>query len=257
MSTDVPEIISPAWPAPVQVKALATTRIGGLSGAPYDSWNLSGRPGDDPAAVAGNRQRLIENFGLPAEPFWLDQVHGTTALNLDHYQRSSVLPVADASFTREAGKVCVVQTADCLPILLAHQAGICVAAIHAGWRGLADGVIEATLKSLDEPGADILAWIGPAISQPHFEVGDEVRAVFIDQHAGDAVFFQANDRQRWQADLVGLARARLQRAGVENIFGGQWCTYADEKLFYSYRRAQHQGNAETGRQATLIWLDKR
>lgn len=227
------------------VKAMQTTRQGGVSRAPYASLNLGDHVGDDPQAVAANRQSVSSL--LPAEPVWLQQVHGTVAIELPAMAGS----IADAAWTRQPGQVCVVMTADCLPILLCNQAGTAVAAIHAGWRGLCDGVIESTVRAMSESPRNLMAWLGPAITQAAFEVGPEVREAFVRQDAGAAAAFVPGRGDRWQADLYLLARRRLADLGVTGIFGASNCTYRQDELFFSYRR-----DGQTGRMASLIWIEK-
>lgn len=239
------------WPAPAGIHALQTTRAGGVSPAPYDTLNLGGNTGDEPAHVAENRRRLREQLGLPSEPLWLRQVHGVTvqeAVNI-----AAEPPCADAACTTQAGVVCAVLTADCLPVLFCSDDGQWLAAAHAGWRGLAAGVLEATLARASRPPARLLAWLGAAIGPAHFEVGPEVRAAFVQVHEEDAMAFAPGHDGRWQADLYQLARLRLARAGVSRVYGGGLCTYADAQRFYSFRRACHRQAPETGRMATLIW----
>jgi YfiH family protein len=210
---------------------------------------LGGHVGDSPEAVAENRRQLKAAAGLPAEPAWLAQVHGTTVVGLETSAAGPWGP-ADASFSRQPGRVCAILTADCLPILLAADSGDLVAAAHAGWRGLAGGVIEATVKALRVAPETLMAWLGPAIGPGHFEVGSEVREALLagDSRADSA--FAANARGRFMADLSALARRRLAAVGVGRIYGGGQCTYADENRYFSHRR-----DGVTGRQATLIWLD--
>jgi hypothetical protein len=240
--------IAPDWPAPRQVRACTTTRSGGMSDIPFDSMNLADHVGDDPIRVAANRKRMEELLGLPAPPAWLRQVHGVEVNHLTASPLESP-PTADAAITRETGVVCAVMTADCLPILLCDQQGTQVAAVHAGWRGLADGVLETTVQSMAVAGDHLLAWLGPAIGAQAFEVGNEVREAFDsrDPWCGDA-FRPARDGH-WWADLYTLARRRLHTLGVTAVYGGHWCTFSDARRFYSYRR-----DGETGRMASLIWL---
>ncbi len=259
-----------------------------MSAAPYASLNLGNHVGDAPEAVAENRRRLKAAAGLPAEPAWLTQVHGTTVVDLDAAPdldtavAGPVGPVdldtartgrvgptdlgtartgaagpadlgasglADAAFTRRRGRVCAILTADCLPIVLAADSGDLVAAAHAGWRGLAGGVIEATVKALQVAPERLMAWLGPAIGPEHFEVGAEVRQAFVKGDLGAAAFVP-NARGRFMADLSALARRRLEALGVGRIYGGGQCTYADGDRYFSHRR-----DGVTGRQATLIWLE--
>ena len=272
-----------------------------MSAAPYASLNLGGHVGDLPEAVAENRRRLRGAAGLPAEPVWLSQVHGTTVADLDaaadlgavadlgaaadlyaaadlhrgidldpgtdldvgadlaatvdldglaDLDASRRVGPADAAFTRRRGRVCAILTADCLPILLAAESGDLVAAAHAGWRGLAGGVIEAAVRALKVAPEKLIAWLGPAIGPGHFEVGAEVREALLAGDPGADAAFAANARGRYMADLVALARRRLTALGVGRAYGGGQCTYADENRYFSHRR-----DGVTGRQATLIWLE--
>ena len=238
------------WPAPPGVRALSTLRgdaRSGVSKAPYGCFNLGDHVGDDPAAVAENRRRLRVAAALPSEPVWLSQVHGIEVADLDS-------PVArgpaDAAIARGPGKVCAILTADCLPMVFATDSGDAVAAAHAGWRGLAAGVIEATVRAMGVPPGSLMAWLGPAIGPKHFEVGSEVRDAFLeaDPQAGEA--FEPNVRGRFMADLNVLARRRLQGLGVSRISGGGECTFTQADRYYSHRR-----DGITGRQATLIWRE--
>lgn len=235
------------WPAPPGVRAVSTLRLGGVSQGAYDSLNLAAHVGDAPARVAANRRRLRESLALPAEPFWLNQTHGLAVAQAR--RESGLPPEADASFSGEAGVVCAVMTADCLPVLFCDRAGTQVAAAHAGWRGLAAGVLEATLAALG--GGDWMAWLGPAIGPQAFEVGPPVRQAFLERlgEDGQAAFRQTGENH-WLADLCALARIRLARAGVNEVYGGGHCTYADPGCFFSYRR-----DGQTGRMATLIWRE--
>jgi YfiH family protein len=241
-------ILRPDWPAHARVRAAQTLRCGGVSRGAFASLNVAAHVGDDPEAVAENRARLKRALGLPAEPLWLTQLHGVDVADADSEVNRST--TADAVVVRSAGKVCVIQTADCLPVLIAHRDGTCVAAAHAGWRGLSAGVLEATVRALGEPADRLIAWFGPAIGPAAFEVGHEVRAAFLAHDARAAGAFVGNARGRWQADLDLLARQRLLAMGLEQIFGGGLCTAADSTRFFSHRRA-----APCGRMATLIWLD--
>jgi polyphenol oxidase len=243
--------VEPEWPAHAGVRALSTFRSGGVSAAPYASLNLGGHVGDVPEAVAENRRRLEAAAGLPAEPAWLTQVHGTKVVDLDASTPGPLGP-ADASFTRQPGRVCAILTADCLPILFAADSGDLVAAAHAGWRGLAGGVIEATVKGVQVAPERLMAWMGPAIGPRHFEVGAEVREALLARDPGADSAFAANARGRFMADLSALARRRLAALGVSRVYGGGQCTYADDNRYFSHRR-----DGVTGRQATLIWLDSR
>jgi hypothetical protein len=241
-------VIVPDWPAPAHVKALSTTRLGGVSVAPYDSLNLGGRVGDLPNAVEENRRRLQQL--LPGAPIWLNQVHGVAVCDVDQV---SNIADADAACSRRTGVPCGVMTADCLPVLFTDRAGSVVAAAHAGWRGLCNGVLEASLAAMRVAPDEILAWFGPAIGPEHFEVGPEVRAAFLARDDAAAMAFQPGCGDRWMADIFLLARQRLTRAGLpaDAIYGGDLCTVSDATQFFSYRR-----DGVTGRMASLIWLER-
>lgn len=237
----------PDWPAPAFVHALTTTRRGGASRGPYRSLNLAAHVGDDVSAVAENRARLLRLAALPAAPVWLNQVHGIAAIDA---AGAAPAVTADAAFAATANVVCAVLTADCLPVLLYDRRRRLVAAIHAGWRGLAAGVIAATVARMHSHGDDLLAWLGPAIGPQQFEVGDEVRAQFLAHAARSAAAFRPSaNAGRWYADIYQLARQRLDEAAVTAVYGGGWCTVAEPERFYSYRR-----DGVTGRMATLIWM---
>ena len=305
-----PDWIVPDWPAPAHVRALVTTRSGGVSRPPYDSLNPASHVGDDPAAVVENRRILRQS--LPAEPLWLNQVHGTRVFELllptltlptrgegiyTHgkgtgpstargegtgssptrgggwegeepnttgpgpaypglFQPAEITPEADASFTRQPGQVCAVLTADCLPVLFCDEAGTVVAAAHAGWRGLAGGVLEETVRAMNVAPDRILAWLGPAIGPDSFEVGPEVREAFVTHNEMAGIAFRPalpgtldEAPRKWLADLYMLARIRLAGIGVERVHGGGACTFKDARRFFSYRR-----EARTGRMASLIWI---
>lgn len=239
------DLIIPDWPAPANVRALQTTRAGGISKPPYDSLNLGMHVGDAPLDVAANRQRL--NRYVPTEPVWLNQVHGIEVVDAS---TASCVPDADAAFARTRHTICAVMTADCLPILLCDQAGTIVAAVHAGWRSLLDGVIETTVQAMNKPGNELLAWLGPAIGPDAFEVGDEVRAAFIERDAKAEQAFKPAVSGKWFGDIFLLGRQRLSNTGVTAVYGGGLCTYHDAKRFFSFRRDE-----VTGRMASLIWLD--
>jgi len=240
------ETIQPNWQAPSTIHACCTTRRGGVSLAPYDAFNLGLHVGDRDADVIANRRLLREALALPSEPCWINQTHGVHAVTLEQDSNRD----ADAAITREPGKVAVVMTADCLPILVCNRAGSEVAAIHAGWRGLQTGVIEATIAALHSPAEQLLAWIGPGISQPSFEVGDEVYDAFIDRVANARSCFSANRPGHWLCDLAGLAESVLRTMGLTEVARAPFCSHADAALFYSYRR-----EAVTGRMASLIWIN--
>jgi YfiH family protein len=241
--------IEPEWPAPRGVRALITTRAGGVSRGAYAGFNLGLRSGDAIEAVVRNRATLRQ--WLPAEPLWLRQVHGTSVVEADG---ANEMPEADAAFSRRPGTVCAVLTADCLPVLLCDERGTVIAAAHAGWRGLCAGVIEQTLRAMDRPPAALLAYLGPAIGPAAYEVGAEVRAAFIAAAQGGdaetAAAFAPGNSGKYYADLYALARLRLARSGVRRIYGGGYCTLTERERFYSYRR-----DGATGRMASLIWME--
>ena len=242
--------IVPEWPAPERVGALVTTRSGGVSAGPYASMNLGRRTDDDAAAQAENRRRL-EAF-LPGPPAWLDQVHGAAVARLGRDAFAQALPAADAAVTAERGVVCAVLVADCLPVLFADRAGTAVGIAHAGWRGLAAGVLEATIAELAALGvdrADLVAWLGPAIGPAAFEVGADVRDAFRAVDPGADEFFVPHRPGKWHADLCGLARRRLAHGGVAHVCGGGFCTFGDAARFFSYRRERR-----SGRMAAAVWL---
>jgi len=242
-------LLIPDWPAPDRVRSASSTRRGGVSQPPFDSFNLALHVNDQPTDVVDNRRRLVEKLALPGEPYWLNQVHGTTVANLDDV--SGELPDADASTTITVNTVCVTLTADCLPVLFCDRAGTRVAAAHAGWRGLAAGILEATVAAFTAPPEEILAWLGPAIGPQAFEVGDEVRQVFCDVNPAATAAFVASRPGHWLADLYPLARQRLARVGVNNVYGGGRCTFTEADNFYSFRR-----DGSTGRMASFIWLEE-
>jgi len=241
------EWLVPDWDAPARVRAFVTTRAGGVSSGEFASMNLGGGGGDDPAHVA--RNRLIVREQLPAMPRWMKQVHGTDVADLDVLGESQV-PVADAAVASKPGRVAVVLTADCMPLFLADEAGGRVAVTHAGWRGMAAGVIERTVEAMGSKPSGVVAWMGPAIGPGAFEVGPEVREAFVaaDPDAGDA--FRSHRPGKFMADLYELARRRLARAGVTRVHGGGLCTYTDAQRFFSYRRAQ-----KSGRMGAFIWIE--
>ncbi|MCU7651032.1 peptidoglycan editing factor PgeF [Pseudomonas piscis] len=235
----------PDWPAPAGVKSCVTTRSGGVSLAPFGSLNLGDHVDDQPEAVAENRRRLIEQFSIA--PAWLQQVHGVAVAHAD----PAVVATADASWSATPGVACTVMTADCLPALFCNRAGTRVAAAHAGWRGLAAGVLEATLDHLDVPAGQVLVWLGPAIGPQRFEVGAEVREAFVTQLAeAEQAFVPSINAGRFMADIYQLARLRLAARGVTAVYGGGYCTVSDPR-FFSYRR-----NPRTGRFASLVWLER-
>ncbi|HEX4328800.1 MAG TPA: peptidoglycan editing factor PgeF [Burkholderiales bacterium] len=242
-----PDWIVPHWPAPAQVRALITTRAGGVSPAPYDSMNFGLRSGDAEENVRGNRARL--RALLPAEPAWLHQVHGADVV---HAETITDDTRADASATHTPGIVCVVMAADCMPVLLCNRAGSAIAAAHAGWRGLAGGVLEAALGALGSPSGEVLAYLGPCIGPAQFEVGEDVLAAFSARDAQAAAAFRPYPGRpgKWLCDLYALARQRLHAQGVRAVYGGGFCTVNDQR-FFSHRRDR----GASGRMAGLIWLE--
>ena len=236
------------WPGPTGIIAGTTTRLGGASSGDFASMNLAAHVGDDPDRVADNRRALITMCDLPGEPVWLDQVHGIRVFSAAASSMESAVPEADAIVSKRGDDVCAVMTADCLPILLSSTDGSKVAAAHGGWHGLAAGIIEATVDAMSVPAEKLIVWLGPAISQAAFEVGDDVRDAFVSHAAEAALCFIANKRGRWQADLYGLARQRLAATGVQGVYGGGYCTYEDDERFFSYRR-----DGQCGRMASLIF----
>lgn len=237
--------INARWPAPAHVRAGTTTRHGGCSAAPYDSFNLAAHVGDDARHVAINRKRLRQMLELPGEPAWLKQVHGNRVVQADGSRATE----ADASWTRTPGTVCVVLTADCLPLLLCDRNGSCVAAVHVGWRGLTAGVIQATVERLPAAPADLLAWLGPCIGPSAFEVGNDVYRACSELLPDVGKAFQPGRPGHWWADLPALATLVLRQTGVTACHVSGLCTHADGQRFYSHRR-----DGRTGRMASLIWI---
>jgi polyphenol oxidase len=238
-------LIFPDWPAPANVCAIQTTRQGGFSNSPFDSLNLGAHVQDNSITVVKNRQ-LLNQF-IPSEPVWLNQVHGTKVIDAG---LSTGMQDADASFTTQANVVCVTMTADCLPVLLCNKQGTAVAAIHAGWRSLCDGVIEQTVLAMGLQTEDLLAWLGPAIGPDAFEVGAEVRQAFIEKDANATNAFKPQS-DKWLGNLYMIATQRLNRIGVSAIYGWEDCTYSSPERYFSFRR-----DGVTGRMATMIWLAK-
>ena len=236
--------ITPDWPAPEHIHALTTLRTGGVSQGEFSSLNLAEHVNDDLQHVLANRQYLKEILRLPAEPVWLKQTHSVQVVCADQV---TVCPEADASYTDKKNIVCSVLTADCLPVLLCDLQGSTVAAIHGGWRGLLNGIIENTLLKM--PNTEILAWLGPAISAQCFEVGDDVYNAFINKSAQFSGAFKNHTNGKYLADIYQIARILLNNAGVQQIYGGDFCTVTDQERFFSYRR-----DGQTGRMATLIWM---
>ena len=243
--TSSPEFVFPTWLAPPNIMACCSLRIGGSSTGDYDSFNLADHVGDQDEAVMTNRQRLKEVLKLHSEPKWLQQIHGTRVVNLD---RDDDLQ-ADAAMTSQPDTVCSILTADCLPLLLCDKSGTRVAAIHAGWKGLLHGVIPATIQSMRCPTNQLLAWMGPAIGPQAYQVGEEVRAAFLQQNDAYTFAFLPDNVGQWMANLYQIAYTQLSQAGISDISGANYCTYMDTKRFFSFRR-----NNQTGRMASLIWM---
>ena len=240
------DTIEADWPAPGNVRAVATTRRGGVSPAPYDSLNLGAYTRDDPAHVTENRQRVVTQLGLPEMPRWLSQVHGREVVAASDVARDATK--ADAQWTAQPGTVLAVLTADCLPVVIVDASGAEVAAAHAGWRGLASGVLAATVATFRRPASQLMAWLGPAIGPADYEVDATVRDAFTAVDAGSASAFEPSRHGRWQCDLYALARQRLAAAGVSAVYGGGWSTAEEPQRFFSHRR-----EGATGRMACLIW----
>lgn len=235
--------LTPDWPAPANIRAGTTLRSGGISLPPYDSLNLGDHVGDAPAAVAENRRRL----NLPSEPCWLKQTHSTRIVDAAHCTPGEI--EADGSYTTQAKVICSVLTADCLPLLLCNHAGTQVASVHAGWRGLAAGIIEQAIAAMPANPDELLVWLGPAIGAKAYEVGNDVRDIFIAHDpAANAAFSAAQGK--WQMDIYQLARQRLHTLNVNTIYGGEHCSFHEQEQFYSYRR-----DGDTGRMASMIWIE--
>lgn len=243
------ELVLPEWSAPASVRAACTTRQGGVSLPPWNSLNLGLHVDDDPGHVEINRQRVASRLGIASESIgWLSQVHGTDLVTLP----IDGVPSADAATTEQPGQVCAILTADCLPVLFCNRTGTQVAAAHAGWRGLCNGVLEKAVQSFAVPAPEVMAWLGPAIGPRHFEVGPEVREAFMARHSSAAEAFSGHGARpgHFMADIYRLAWQRLEAAGVSAIFSSPLCTVSDAQRFYSYRR-----DGRTGRMASFIWLD--
>lgn len=240
--------ITPQWAAPARVRAAFTLRTGGVSAAPFDTLNLGGHVGDDPMRVAENRRRVAQALSLPAAPVWLQQVHGVAVHELGTPGGVPRGP-ADAAVTRATGIVCAVLVADCLPVLLASRDGAVVGVAHAGWRGLAAGVLEATIRAMAVPAAQLVAWLGPSIGPQHFEVGEDVRSAFVQGAAAAADAFRPGREGHWWCDLPRLAHQRLAACGIREIAADGSCTFADRERFFSFRR-----DGDCGRMAALAWL---
>ncbi len=242
------EVIRPDWPCDSRIRALCTTRHGGFSSGAYEGLNLARHVGDDSQSVNSNRQLLQQQLNLPGNPCWLNQTHSTDVTILSSSQSYEMN--SDAAICRQPGQIAIVMTADCLPVLLCNRDGSEIAAVHAGWRGLVDGIIENTLKKLNSDPTQLLAWVGPAISQSRFEVGQEVLDLFIEKNKQAACHFKANRPGHWLCDLPGLAQDQLRQLGLDAIYLSGLCSFNEESRFYSFRR-----NKVTGRMASLIWIN--
>jgi len=248
MSSNASSFIAPTWPAPSSVRAYVSTRIGGKSGHPFDSLNLGLHVKDDPDFVVQNRKLFASYIDMPNSAIWLNQVHGTDVVSLP---TGKVPKSSDAAFSETKDQVCAVLTADCLPVFFCNKSGSQVAVAHAGWRGLCAGVLEATLARFDEKEA-VMVWFGPAIGPTAFEVGGEVKEAFMSVlPEAEAAFKATQGEDKWLGDLYLLARQRLAAAGVTEFYGGDYCTYTEDALFYSYRR-----DGKTGRMASVIWISE-
>jgi len=247
--------ILPDWPAPQGIKAYSTTRIGGCSKKPFDSFNLAKHVDDNNNEVLFNREKLKTDLHLPNSPIWLEQIHSCNLVDLDSLEQISIqkprILTADGSFTSNPNRICTVMTADCLPILLCNKKGTWVASIHAGWRGLADGIVQKAINAYAGTSQELIAWMGPAIGQDQFEVGFDVKQKFeISVKEVESFFIEKNDN-KFLCDLYGICRNILQQYKIQT-YGGQWCTYSQESQFFSYRR-----DGATGRMASLIWIDNK
>ncbi|HHJ20208.1 MAG TPA: peptidoglycan editing factor PgeF [Gammaproteobacteria bacterium] len=240
--------LEPDWSVDPKVHACITTRQGGYSQAPFHSLNLGSHVNDNPKDVAKNRAHILQALQLPARPHWLNQVHGTHVFHADHHTPEQPV-TADASVSRQPETVCAILTADCLPVFFAAVDGSEIGIAHAGWRGLASGILEATLQAMTTHNSQIAVWMGPAIGPDAFEVGEDVRNAFVTQNADNMPFFKPNKPGHYHANLYQLATLKLNQAGVTKVSGGDHCTYSETKDFFSYRREK-----ETGRMASLIWI---
>lgn len=256
LSTPMSNFILPDWPAPAGIRACSTVRDPGdfeedsLSQGVFSGLNLGAHVGDDTQQVHANRLWVSDALALPQPPVWLNQVHGTEVLNVLHAEQGQEADAAVAYVVNPGPGVCAVMTADCLPVLLCDMRGKAIAAVHAGWRGLLDGVLENTVSAMGDRPHMVMAWLGPAIGPKAFEVGVDVVEAFVDEQAGAAGCFTQVDEHHWLADIYALARLRLQMVGVRDIYGGDHCTYTEEEKFYSYRR-----DGQTGRMASFIWFE--
>lgn len=242
------DVLVPDWPAPPHVKAFMTTRAGGVSTGPFASLNLGRSAGDSPEAIAENRRRVTAR--LPQAPLWLSQVHGARVVEAAAAIARGLPESADAAYTKVANVPCAIMVADCLPVLFCDESGTTVAAAHAGWRGLAGGVLQATVAAMRVPSANVLAWMGPAIGPTAFEVGEDVQSAFVGNRADMDIAFQSRDgvAGKYWADIFLLARMTLAQVGVSRVYGGGVCTHSNPDRFFSYRR-----EGTTGRMGAVIW----
>ena len=245
--------LQPEWPAPEQVRAFTTVRTPknniGFSQKNYASFNLAAHCGDKPEHVQKNRHKLIADHPWRSDPIWLKQIHGSTVIAA-HKHLHDIEPEADGVWTNQSNIPCLVMTADCLPVVFCNTQGSKTAVVHAGWRGLSRGILEETVRALNEPADQLLVWLGPAISQAKFQVGSEVREAFININPSASCAFTPDGKDHWHADIYHLARVHLRTVGVHAVYGGNFCTFTESSLFYSYRRDGHQ----TGRMATVAWI---
>ena len=242
-------IISPQWPLAEKVNVLTTTRMGGVSVAPFNEFNLADHVGDDAEAVASNRNQLVQNLHLPTSPVWLKQTHSTRVVDAAIAVGKDI--EADALYTQQAKTVCAIMTADCLPLVLSDDEGECIAVVHAGWRGLVNGVIENTVAAMGSHCRPTLAWLGPAIGPQAFEVKQDVYQAYVNKSISFQACFKPRSQQAWDLDIYAAARIVLSNCSIEHVYGGDLCTYTDAERFFSYRR-----DGVTGRQATLAWKNK-
>ncbi|MGH8062022.1 MAG: peptidoglycan editing factor PgeF [Pseudoxanthomonas sp.] len=250
-------VLRAQWPVTANVHAFTTLRHGaGVSVAPFDEFNLGARCGDDAQAVVANRAALIEDFALPSPPRWLQQVHGVEVARFTDpaFTGEGTEPVADASVTSDPGVVLAILTADCLPVVFVNEEGSEIGAAHAGWRGLASGVLENTVAAMQAPAGKLVAWLGPAAGPQAYEIGEEVFDAFVSQDARAASAFAATRPGHWRVDLYALARQRLAELGITRVHGGDLCTLSDPRRFYSHRRSTSEGGGRTGRMATVVWM---
>ncbi len=240
------------WPLSAKIHAFTTLRPEGYSQDIFAGLNLSYRVQDDANAVDQNVTKLVQEMQLPYRPEWIHQVHGAKVVNADQMLASTE---ADGVYTHQSGKICAVLTADCLPILLCHPKNLGIAALHAGWRSLHQGIVEAGLNALNLPAHELYVWLGPAIAQKAYVVGNEFREAFLDLNPRLSEAFYQDEDQQWHGDLYAIAKTQLQDLGVQHIYGGEYCTYSDPTRFYSARYSLRHNDHTGGRMATLIWVE--